>query len=126
MRVTFAPEDRTQAAVVPQQIELRRARPKRYPIGRWLLAILLLVAAAAATWWWLAGTRIYSYGVVETGFEVFHAPVRSRVSSASRVSGMCAMGSPIFCAPRRAVAMGGPNMPVPGAFRWKSLPASFA
>ena len=81
MKLTFAPEDRTQAAVAAQQIELRRARPKRYPIGRWLVGALALAAVVVAIWWWLTATRIYSYGVVETGFEVFHAPVRSRVSS---------------------------------------------
>lgn len=81
MRLSFTPEDRTQAAVAPHQIELRRSRPRRYPIGRWLLGIAALVALAVVGWWWLTATRIYSYGVVETGFEVFHAPVRSRVSS---------------------------------------------
>ncbi len=81
MKFSFSPADRIQAPVAPAQIEVRDARPRNYPIGRWLVGIGLATLAGLSAWWWLASTRIYSYGVVETGFEVFHAPVRSRVSS---------------------------------------------
>lgn len=81
MKLSFYPADRVQAPSVPEQIELRHARPRQYPIGWWLAGIGLAIVALVGGWWWLAQFRIYSYGVVETGFEVFHAPIPSRVSS---------------------------------------------
>lgn len=81
MKLDFYPVDRIQAPIAPAQVEVRNARPRQYPIGRWLLGSGIVLLIALGIWWWAASTRIYSYGVVETGFEVFHAPVRSRVSS---------------------------------------------
>ena len=68
MKLSFSPADRVQAPVVPDQIELRNARPPHYPIGRWLAGVSIAVLAIVGGWWWLTSTRIYSYGVVETGF----------------------------------------------------------
>ena len=81
MKLSFSPVDRVQAPVVPDQIELRHAQPPHYPIGRWLVGVGIAILAMIGGWWWLTSIRVYSYGVVETGFEVFHAPIRSRVSS---------------------------------------------
>ena len=81
MKLSFSPADRVQAPVVADQVELRHAKPRQYPIGRWLAGVALAILVMMGGWWWLTSNRIYSYGVVETGFEVFHAPIPSRVSS---------------------------------------------
>jgi multidrug resistance efflux pump len=81
MKMSFARNGLVQVPVSPEQHAMRAARPRPLPMGRIALAVAAVAAVAALGWWLLDRTTIYSYGVVATGVEMFHAPVRSRVVS---------------------------------------------
>lgn len=81
MKLHFTSSTRTQAPVHPTQIVNREAKPDRSPIGRIvLIGGVIVLALVLAIWAWRS-TRVYTYGVVATGLEAFHAPVRSRILS---------------------------------------------
>lgn len=81
MKLSFDRRSGIQQAISPHQVELRRAPVRRQPVGLVLLGILGVIAlVGVAVWWWL-GMSVRTYGVVATGIEVFHAPVRSKVLS---------------------------------------------
>jgi multidrug resistance efflux pump len=81
VKLSFDRRAGIQQAISPHQIELRRAPVRRQPVGRVLLAVLAVLALVGAAAWWLLSTSVRTYGVVATGIEVFHAPVRSKVLS---------------------------------------------
>lgn len=81
MKVNFTSSTRTQAPVHPTQIENRDAKPPPSPVGRIvLIGGVMVLLIVLAIWAWRS-TRVYTYGVVATGLEAFHAPVRSRILS---------------------------------------------
>jgi multidrug resistance efflux pump len=81
MKMTFVRSGFVQAPVSAEQETMRAARPTPVPIGRIAAAVAAIALLCILAYWLLAGGGIYSYGVVATGVEVFHAPVRSRVVS---------------------------------------------
>lgn len=81
MKMSFVRNGHVQPVVSPMQESMRLARPQPLPIGRITLGVLAALLAFAVLWWFFTRAGIYSYGVVATGVEVFHAPVRSRVLS---------------------------------------------
>lgn len=81
MKMSFVRNGHIQPAVSPVQESMRLARPQPVPIGRIVLAVVGALLVGGIVWWFFSRAGIYSYGVVATGVEVFHAPVRSRVLS---------------------------------------------
>lgn len=81
MKMSFVRNGHVQPVVSPVQESMRLARPQPVPIGRIVLGVVAALLVFALAWWFFTRTGIYSYGVVATGVEVFHAPVRSRVVS---------------------------------------------
>lgn len=81
MKMSFVRNGHVQPAVSPVQESMRQARPQPVPIGRIVIGAVAVMLVISVLWWFLSGAGIYSYGVVATGVEVFHAPVRSRVLS---------------------------------------------
>lgn len=81
MKVHFSSSARTQAPVHPTQIENRAAKPAPNPVGRIVLIIGVIVLLIVLAIWAWRSSRVYTYGVVATGLEAFHAPVRSRILS---------------------------------------------
>ncbi len=97
MKMSFAPQQRVQTAVTPQQETMRAATPRRVPIGRIAAITAVVVALGALATWLYARSGIYSYGVVATGVEVFHAPVRSRVVSVHAEPGDRIAADTVLC-----------------------------
>ncbi len=97
MKLTFAPNAKQQAPVSPEQTAMKAARPHPLPMGKILLAALALALIAMLAWWLYDRENIYSYGVVATGVEVFHAPVRSRVVSVHAEPGDRVAADTVLC-----------------------------
>jgi len=97
MKMSFVPQQRTQPTVSPQQDDMRAAKPHRLPVGRIIIAVLAVLILAAVALWLFLRTGIYSYGVVATGVEVFHAPVRSRVVSVHAEPGDRIVADTVLC-----------------------------
>ena len=81
MKLSFDRRAGIQEAISPHQIELRRAPVKRQPVGGILLGILVIAALIGGLLWWWRASSVHTYGVIATGIEVFHAPVRSKMLS---------------------------------------------
>jgi len=97
MKMSFAPKQRMQPAVSEQQETMRAAVPQRLPVGRIIVGILVVLMFATLGLWIYLRTGIYSYGVVATGVEVFHAPVRSRVVSVHAEPGDRVVADTMLC-----------------------------
>jgi len=97
MKMSFVQQQRVQPQVSPQQETMRAAQPQRFPVGRIIIAILAVLLLAAVVLWLFLRTGIYSYGVVATGVEVFHAPVRSRVVSVHAEPGDRVAADTVLC-----------------------------
>jgi len=81
MKMSFSPPGRQQEAVSPEQVEVRLAVPPRNPAVRITVVVLVVLTLLIAVVWWWRSLRVYTYGVITTGMEAFHAPVRSRILS---------------------------------------------
>ncbi len=81
MKMSFAPSGHTRPIVAPEQIAMRAARPRRLPVLRILIIAVVVALIGMGCYLLLGRSRISSYGVVASGVEMFHAPVRSRVVS---------------------------------------------
>lgn len=81
MKLSFDRRAGIQQAISPHQIELRQAPVRRQPVGRVLIGILAIAALVGGLLWWWRAASVRTYGVVATGIEVFHAPVRSKMLS---------------------------------------------
>jgi|GEM_PF-3057954 len=81
MKMNFSPPGRQQEAVSPEQVEVLLAVPPRNPAVRITVVVLVVLTLLIAVVWWWRSLRVYTYGVITTGMEAFHAPVRSRILS---------------------------------------------
>jgi len=99
MKLSFARNGSTvvQTAVAPEQTVSRAARPRYLPIGRIAIALIIVGASAYGLWLFLDRSRIHSYGVVATGVELFHAPIRSRVVAVHAEPGDRVTADSVLC-----------------------------
>ncbi len=97
MKMSFVRNDVVHAPEAPAQVEVRTATPRSFPIGRVALLVVGLLVIFAGVYWLLTRGAIYSYGVVATGVEVFHAPVRSRVVSVHAEPGDRVVADTVLC-----------------------------
>lgn len=77
MRISYRDGGGQQAAVHPSQTDLFHARPDRSRAPLLLLVVLGVALLAGGGAWWYQSSRVHTYGVVTTGMELFHAPIRS-------------------------------------------------
>lgn len=79
MKIQYRDSGTQHTPIAASQVEVRDARPPRGKSSVALFVVFGLTVIIALAIWWYNGSRVHTYGVVATGMELFHAPVRSHL-----------------------------------------------